>query len=139
LRILLDASVAAAWLMPGQRTASSETLLNQAHTHTFEAPHIFPMEVRNALLTLERRGRYDAVSTAQALQDLATYDISIDAPPDVAACDAILDLARRERLSVYDGLYLWQAMRNRVTLASRDGNLLSAAMANGVAALDLRS
>ena len=139
MRIVLDASVAAAWLMPGQRTPASEALLNQAHTHTFEAPHIFPAEVRNALLKLERRGRYDALSTAQALQDLATYDISIDAPPDQAAYDAILDLARRERLSLYDALYLWQAMRNRVTLASRDGGLLSAAMANGVASLDLRS
>ena len=139
MRILLDASAAIAWLAPGQRTASSEALLSEAHRHRFEAPHIFPAEVRNVLLKLEQRGRIDAFFTGQALEGLAAYDIGIEAPPSLTLYDAILDLARREKLSVYDALYLWQAMRNGVALASRDADLLSAATANSVASFDLRS
>ena len=130
--------MAGAWLVPRQRTPSSEALLNNAHRHEFEAPHIFPVEVRNLLLSLERRGRLDAADTAQAIANLAAYGVLVDAPPDQAEYDTILTLARGEILTVYDALYLWQAMRDGVDLASQDSALLEAATRNGVSVLDLR-
>ena len=135
---MLDASVAAAWLIPGQGTASSEALLAEAHLHSFEAPHVFPIEVRNALLKVERIRRSDPALTTHALESLSVYDIEIEAPPSQPTYDAILALARREGLSVYDALYLWQAMRKGVTLATRDGALVVAATSQRVASLDLR-
>ena len=53
--------------------------------------------------------------------------------------DDILDLARREHLTVYDTIYLWAAARGGFTLASRDADLLAAALRNGVAVNDLRA
>jgi predicted nucleic acid-binding protein len=124
--------------VPGQRTAASEALLSEAHRHRLEAPHIFPAEVRNVLLKLERQRRIDADLATRALDSLTVYDIAIDALPDVRAYEEIVDVARRERLSVYDALYLWQAQREGIALATRDGKLVAVAGAHGVACLDLR-
>ena len=135
---MLDASVAVAWLVSGQGTAATEALLSEAHLHDFEAPHIFPVEVRNTLLKLERIRRSDPAFTTQALESLSVYAIEIDAPPSQSAYDAIVDLARRETLSIYDALYLWQALRGGLTLASRDGPMLAAAAARRVPSFDLR-
>ncbi len=135
---MLDASAVAAWFVPGQRTDAADALLSEAHQHAFEAPHIFPVEVRNLLLKLERRGRLGAVSTTRALETLALYNLTVDAAPDTATHDVVLLLARREGLSVYDGLYLWQAMREGIVLASRDGALLAAAQRRSIEIRDLR-
>lgn len=135
---MLDASVAVAWLVPGQATPSADALLAEAGLHEFEAPHIFPIEVRNALLRVERIRRSDPALTNEALEALSAYNIEIDAPPGPPTYDAILDLARREGLSVYDALYFWQAMRKGLSLATRDGSLLAAAASRRVAAIDLR-
>jgi predicted nucleic acid-binding protein len=112
--------------------------LSEAHRHRFEAPHVFPAEVRNLLLKLERRGRFDAVFTARAIASLAAYDVRVDEPPSERAYDDVLDIARRERLSVYDALYLRQALGGGIAVASRDGDLIAAAAANGLTCLDLR-
>ncbi|HXQ16539.1 MAG TPA: type II toxin-antitoxin system VapC family toxin [Caulobacteraceae bacterium] len=136
--ILIDASAAVAWLLPGQRTETSETLLSEASSHTFTAPHIFPAEIRNALLALEWRGRLTSSETDRAMTALSAYGIAIEPPPDHADYDGILALARGERLTVYDTVYLWDAMRGGYTLASSDGDLLAAASRNGVEIRDVR-
>jgi predicted nucleic acid-binding protein len=122
----------------GQNTPSSDALLGQAHQHDFEAPHIFPVEVRNALLKIERVRRSDPALTAEALEALAAYNIEIDAPPAQPTYDAILDLARGDGLSVYDALYFWQSLRKGLALATRDGGLLAAAASRGLPTFDLR-
>jgi predicted nucleic acid-binding protein len=99
---------------------------------------VFPVEVRNALLKLERIKRSDPALTSHALDGLSVYQIEMEAPPSPSEYNAILALARREGLSVYDALYLWQAKRKGLTLATRDGALVVAAGSQHVAALDLR-
>ncbi|HZZ89567.1 MAG TPA: type II toxin-antitoxin system VapC family toxin [Caulobacteraceae bacterium] len=135
---MLDASAAVAWLVAGQNTPSSDALLEQAHLHDFEAPHIFPVEVRNALLKIERVRRSDPALTAEALEAFARYNIEIEAPPAQPTDGAILDLARSEGLSVYDALYFWHALRKGLALATRDGGLLAAATSRGLNTFDLR-
>ena len=138
LRIVLDASAALAWLVPGQNTLSSDALLAQAHQHDFEAPHIFPVEIRNALLKIERVRRSEPALTAEAIEALAVYNIEIDPPPAQPTYDVIVDLARSEGLSFYDALYFWQALRKGLAIASRDGGLLVAAASRGLPTFDLR-
>jgi predicted nucleic acid-binding protein len=135
-RLLIDASAAAAWLLPSQCTPASEALLDDAPSHVFAAPHIFPAEIRNALLSLEWKGRLTSDETTRAMMILLSFGIGIEPPP--TAYDDILDLARREDLTVYDTTYLWDAMRGGFTLASRDADLLAAAVRNGVPVEDLR-
>lgn len=138
-RLLVDASAAAAWLLPSQRTATSEALLGEASSHTFTAPYIFPAEIRNGLLSLEWRGRLTREQTQDAMSLLSRFGINVEPPPAPSVYDDILDLARREHLTVYDTIYLWAAARGGFTLASRDADLLAAALRNGVAVNDLRA
>jgi predicted nucleic acid-binding protein len=137
-RLLLDASTVTAWLTPGQRTAASEALLDEAHEHDFAAPHLFPAEVRNVMLVQERNGRMDPSDTARALASLAAYRIAIAPPPVLSENDGILDLARREGLTFYDALYLHLALVEDLEVASRDGDLLAAALRNGLSIRDIR-
>jgi predicted nucleic acid-binding protein len=136
--LLIDASTAAAWLLPGQRTATGDALLAESSAHSFSAPHLFPAEIRNALLMLEWGGRLNRVESNRAVAALFAYGIAIEPAPTLPEYEAILDLSRREHLTVYYGLYLWQAMRADFTLASRDGDLLAAALRNSVAVRDVR-
>jgi predicted nucleic acid-binding protein len=128
----------AAWLLPSQRTPASEVLLEDASSHAFAAPHIFPAEIRNAFLALEWKGRLTSDETRRAVATLVSFGIQIEPPPAPSEHDPILDLARREHLTVYDTIYLWNAMRGGYTLASRDADLLAAASRNGVEIEDLR-
>jgi predicted nucleic acid-binding protein len=56
--------------------------------------------------------------------------ISIALLPDE---NAVMELARRHRLSFYDAAYLELALREALTLATFDGDLIVAARAEGVA------
>jgi predicted nucleic acid-binding protein len=113
-------------------------LLDEASEHVFAAPHLFAAEIRNALLMLEWRGRLSSAVVDAALANLAAYGIAREPPPDEADYAEILALARRERLTVYDAVYLWHAIHGDFTLASRDADLLAAAARNVVAVRDLR-
>jgi len=88
---------------------------------------------------LEWRARLTADETRRAMLALSRYGIGIEPPPPESENDAILDLARREHLTVYDAIYVWVAMHGAFTLASRDGDLLAAASRRGVSVEDLRA
>lgn len=135
---VLDASVVAAWFVPGQGTASAEALLAKAASTRFVAPFIFPAECRSLFLRAERRRVIDEIGTAASLRTLALFDIEVLGPPAADGHDAILALARREMLSFYDALYLQAGLRAGMGVASRDGALLMAAERCGLAAIDLR-
>jgi predicted nucleic acid-binding protein len=139
IRLLIDASAAAAWILPGQRTAASEALLESSANDHFAAPYLFPIEIRNTVLWLEVRKRLTSIEADRAMAAIADFGISIEPPPSPLENDVIFHLARREQLTVYDALYLWQATEGGFTLASRDGALLAAASRNGVPIEDLRA
>lgn len=135
---VLDASVVAAWLVPTQYTDSSEAFLDGASGVRFLAPYIFPAECRNLLLRAERRGGLTAAEVDEALVFIAKLAVQVAPPLDATGHDDVLALARRERLSLYDALYLNAAVDAGARLASRDGALLAAASRCGLATLDLR-
>jgi predicted nucleic acid-binding protein len=134
--VVLDASAALAWILPRQAT-SAAALLKDSNSLIFEAPDIFEWEVRNVLLTLDRRGvflegDYDAA--------VAIYDsLEVNLRPPVLDIDQIAALARRTRLSLFDASYLALALDQSWPLASRDEALLTVASEAGVECFDLRS
>lgn len=135
---VVDASAVAGWFVPGQATAASERLLDQAPTLKFLAPHLFPAECRNLLLKAQRRGTMTAGEVDTALSLLQAMDLRVSPLPDGAGHDRAMHLARREGLSFYDALYLKVALEEAAALASRDGPLLMAAERCGLTAIDLR-
>jgi predicted nucleic acid-binding protein len=131
--IIVDASAALAWILPGQMTAAAISLLDEGGA--FYAPEIFEIEVRNVFLKAERRGLISPADADTALGALDELIQMVSAPADKAD---VFALARSEALSYFDAHYLHLAERANGELASRDGALLSAAVRRGVRLRDLR-
>ncbi|WP_374668029.1 type II toxin-antitoxin system VapC family toxin [Ramlibacter sp.] len=134
---VIDASAAAAWVLPDESTEAAEALYAHAcmDASGFHAPQIWPWEMGNLLLTAQRRGRISPEAPDLALQTLAATSIQLDAPPDLHRQLQVARLAGTHDLSYYDAAYLELVLRLNGQLASRDRKLLSAAAACGIVCL----
>ena len=127
---VLDASIAACWSIDDEdsdiATLSHQRILSDdAHV-----PALWWFEIRNTLLSNERRGRLSEADTSAALRILSGFSMVIDRAPNDAG---VLGFARRNRLTVYDAAYLELAHRLACPLATLDKALARAAHAEGVA------
>jgi predicted nucleic acid-binding protein len=129
MAFVLDASVAACWLLPNETHPIATAALDRLAREPAVVPAIWWYEMRNLLLSCERRHRIDADHTTTALAVLAGLPIMIESLADVAS---VLELARRHRLSVYDAAYLDLAHRETIALATLDAALGAAARAEQV-------
>ena len=127
--LVLDASIAAAWLFQDESEPRAEAALARLAEQSAIVPQLWRLEIRNVLLTAERQGRLAAAEAVEALDDLSELPILIDTTPDL---DAAWALARAHQLSYYDALYLELAQRRNGTLATLDTALARAAIAAGV-------
>lgn len=125
-----DASVAAAWLLPDEEAALADLALERLAGETACVPVLFWYELRNVLLTAERRGRIDEHYADVAMARIRRLPIRCPGEPED---HLILALARSHRLTAYDASYLALAIREGCPLASLDRRLNDAAAAEGVA------
>lgn len=128
--LVLDASVAAAWILPDEADDACEAVLDLLATVTAEVPDLFWHELRNILVTAERRGRLDTDGAGRALAQLRRLSIRVAADPGDAA---VLGCARAHALTGYDAAYLALAERRGAMLATRDADLARAAGRVGLA------
>lgn len=126
---VLDASVAASWCFPDETASLASSVLERMIHEGAVVPALFWFEVRNVLLTGERRQRLTEAQTAQFLSYLDVLGIEIDRGPNSVVVCA---LARTYQLSVYDAAYLEVAQRKGIPMASLDRALCSAARKAGV-------
>ena len=130
MRFVVDASAAAAWAFEDENTPDAALALERLEAQwSARVPGHWWFELRSALLVNERRGRISEAGTSRFLRDLSRFPIAVDRSPDEAA---LLALARRFKLTVYDAAYLELAQREGLALASLDGDLRAAAPAVGV-------
>ncbi len=127
---VLDASIAACWAFEDEDHPGAALALERIRADEARVPSLWWFEVRNVLLINERRGRISETDTAGFLRDLSRLGVTLDRSPDEAA---LLSLARRHRLTVYDASYLELARRDALPLATLDADLACAAQAEGVA------
>ncbi len=125
-----DASVAAAWVLPDEEAAVAELALDRLGEETAKVPDVFWHELRNLLLSAERRGRIDACHAEASMARLRRLRIHRAEESDDRA---IMALARAHRLTAYDASYLALAIREGCALASLDRRLNEAAATEGVA------
>jgi predicted nucleic acid-binding protein len=111
-------------------------MLAQVDELVLQAPAIFDWEVRNVLLTFERRGSLQAKSYDEAL--LFHADLNVTLHELNMALGELSLFARARRLSLFDAAYLAWALERAWPLASRDDALLKVAAASGVECFDLR-
>jgi predicted nucleic acid-binding protein len=132
--VVLDASAAAAWLIPDERTETADQFYVGVRTQAgrFHAPSLWHWETGNLLLMSFRRGRLEQAQLDQGLQLLAACLIEFDPPPDAHRRSQILRLAGAHQLTFYDAAYLELCLRLNSQIASTDKALLRAAQACGI-------
>lgn len=129
-RFVLDASVAVAWLVDDEDEMRAAAALVRIETEVALVPQFWHLEVRNALLGAERRGRIRVDEVNERMRSLAELPVRTDTEPQIGAAFA---LARTHRLSMYDAVYLELAQRSDARLATLDKALARAAGAAGIA------
>ncbi len=127
-----DASVAAAWVLPDEEAVLADLALDRLGNETAKVPDVFWHELRNLLLSAERRGRIDNRHADVSMARLRRLPIRC---PGEADDRHVMALARDHRLTAYDASYLALAIREGCALASLDRRLTEAAAAEGVATL----
>jgi predicted nucleic acid-binding protein len=132
--LVLDASVALCWLFDDQATAYTESVLDRlVGGDTVVAPALWPFEIANVVTLAERRRIVNPAQAAVFFQTLGQLSIAVDRSGIEHIFSAVLETARRYRLSAYDAGYLELALREALPLATVDAALRNAARAAGVA------
>ena len=130
MAFVLDASIAVAWVVPSQATDYARRVRLKAKREPFHVPAIFPAEVANVLVTLERRAilsAHGAEAAAHVLDRLepVVHDIKLGVAE-------LRRLANRFGLTAYDASYLALALELRMPLACGDRPLKAALGLAGV-------
>jgi predicted nucleic acid-binding protein len=127
MNIVLDASVAAKWLLVEVDSDKAEALFRAwtAKRIGLLAPEILPAEVASALWKRVMRG---LLPSAEALRLHGEFsDLRIPLYPIGELVDAALRLALRFRHTVYDGLYLALARETGADFVTADERLFNLA------------
>ncbi len=130
--LVLDASVALTWAFEDEGNDFTDLVLESLVAVKALVPIIWPLEIGNALLVAERRGRFDQAATMQFLTLLWQLPIVVEPERPEQKLGETLALAREHGLSSYDAAYLHLAMRRGLPLATTDQLLQQAAVRAGV-------
>jgi predicted nucleic acid-binding protein len=128
MTLVVDASILVAWAFDEVNAVASEAR-ERMRREAAAVPALWWFEVLNALIQGECCGRFTELGTARFLRDISRLVINVDRIPSE---HAVLTLARRHRLTVYDAAYLELALREALPLATLDEALADAARAEGV-------
>jgi predicted nucleic acid-binding protein len=127
---VLDASVAVAWVVPSQASEYAGRIRLRAKREPFHVPAVFPVEVSNVIVTLERRSILSAHGAASAAGVLSRLEPVVHAFGLSVA--ELRQLANRYDLSAYDAAYLALALELRLPVACGDRPLKRALARAGV-------
>ncbi|NPV80509.1 MAG: type II toxin-antitoxin system VapC family toxin [Firmicutes bacterium] len=129
--VVVDASVALSWVLPGEDTQDVIKLRDRAADKpgiSLFVPPTFWYEVANALWVATRRQRITPEVAGEALSVLRDF-LFEEWAPDPAAC---LGMALEQEISVYDAAYLQIATDTRSLLWTVDRLLLQASRRLGL-------
>ncbi len=135
MSLVLDGSATLAWIYSEETTVAIREVFDRLSEDGAWVPGLWKLEIANVLEMGVRRGRHDAAFQEATLADLVLLPITLDSETDTQAWGATLRLAGRHRLTLYDAAYLELALRRGLPLATLDGELRSAANAEGVLVL----
>lgn len=129
MRLVLDASMALAWLFKREKKIELETaqqaLLALSNMQVM-VPSLWHVEISNALLMGERRKIITEAQTIDYLNRLHLLPISTDDKSVTHCCSVAISLAREYGLTAYDAVYLELALRTDSSIATFDKKLVEA-------------
>jgi predicted nucleic acid-binding protein len=132
MSLVLDSSATLAWFYSDETTPAIRQVFELLARGGAWVPSLWRLEVANILENGVRRRRHDIAFRYATLADLSLLPISLDPEADRQAWGATLQLAHDHRLTLYDAAYLELAQRRGLPLATLDGDLRAAAMAEKV-------
>ena len=135
MRIVLDASIALAWLIArAERTEAvlADRAFDKVSAYGADVPAFWFAEVANTLLVLERARKLTEQDVSSFLDDLSLLKVKQDELLGGERQGRLLDLSRHHGLSAYQATYLELAMRKTTVLATFDKKLAEAARTAGV-------
>lgn len=132
MTLVVDASMAIAWLDAEQQPQIVSDVLRRVSREGASVPSLWKLEVANFLRTAVRRKRCDEKFAERSIQDLEQLRILIDLETDLHAWGRTHDLALTYDLTAYDAAYLELALRRGDGLATCDQDLAKAARRAGV-------
>lgn len=127
MSLILDASMAIAWLFDEERTPTTEAAKHRITREGARVPSIWRLEVANVLRSALRRGRCDEAYAGASLDLLSRLLIAVDGETDARAWADTRSLSLAEGLTLYNAAYLELAIRAGGALASLDVDLVAAA------------
>lgn len=130
--LALDASVAMTWCYPDEHSDYAYAVLEALEHAVIIVPAHWTLEVSNAVLSGERKGRLSPSDVTRFFSLLERLSVIVDSEIATKSFTDILSLARTYRLTSYDAAYLELAMREGLVLATLDGALRAAAESAGV-------
>lgn len=129
---VLDCSIALAWYFADEADAYADSVQDGLADAPAAVPSLWPLELANALVMGERRGRSTPAQASAWVALLQQLPIHVDDETVSRAWTDTLHLARAHGLTSYDASYLELALRLGAPLATFDAKLKAAAAAVGV-------
>lgn len=131
MSFVIDASMAAAWLLPEEFSDAAEAVIATIDAPC-PVPSLFFFEIRNILAMAERRGRISAGGALVNMERLRRLRLD-DA--GIGGDGYVLLLAATHGLSAYDAAYLALSLNRSAPLATLDRKLAASARKEGVSIL----
>ena len=137
---VIDASVSLAWLLdePGSNPALRDLFLRAFRRECrVWVPALWHWECANVLLGMVKRGAILLPEVPGYLELMRYANPEVDATPSAQVQHACIELAQVTGLSYYDASYVELALRQKISLATFDQKMKSAAQQLGVSCLDI--
>ena len=131
--LVVDASVALAWVFPDESSAYAEAVLTLVEKEGLRVPELWAREIANGLAMAYLRKRVTSADEAAFL--VALSHLIVDVEQAATALIVIRDgtaAAIRYGLTAYDAAYVDLASRERLTLATLDTAMRKAAEQSGI-------
>lgn len=125
--IVVDASLIIALILLEDNAGDPGLVYDAMRATQIIAPAHWPAEIANALWANQRRGRISADSLSAAIDYLIAFKPRIDPAPSLVHMPALVQFADKERLTVYDAIYVQLALSNKASLATIDGDMRACA------------
>ena len=127
MSVIIDNSVALAWVLPDEKSDSAEAVLEWVIEAGAYVPFIFPAEFSNGLTMAVRKQRINKAERSIAFDRITNVLHIIADAEGPSRMNVVIELADAHELTVYDALYLELAQRLRLPLATFDKQLVRAA------------
>ena len=126
--MVVDASIAASWLLDDELNPTAEWVLDQMQAGvSVSAPSLWLLEITNVLFNAERRKRIGRKHRDEALERIERLALTILPAPTQADLKILRHYSEKHQLTAYDAEYLRVAKEQKLILASLDKNLVIAA------------